>query len=218
MQLQAAFAAAWAEATGELLTGDVFFPRSTFVQQETGVPAGVLFAQPTAGSTHAERFMAISIAGARTRLWITNSYFVPDDDFRRGLVNAARRGVDVRVLTAGPKTDVKTTTWAGRARYEQLLEAGVKIYEYQPTMMHAKTMVVDGLWGTVGSLNFDNRSLAYNNESNLLVLDARVGATLDSLFLDDLTRSHEFTLGEVRSWSVKWRFLSTGANLLSKML
>ena len=218
MQLQAAFAAAWAEATGELLTGDVLFPHATFASQPGTAAAGVLFTQPTTGSTDAERFMALSIAGSRRRLWITNSYFVPDDDFRRGLVNAARRGVDVRILTAGPKTDVKTTTWAGRARYRQLLEGGVKIYEYQPTMMHAKTMVVDGLWSTVGSLNFDNRSLAYNNESNLLVLDARVGAVLDSLFLDDLTRSDEFTLDEVKAWGLKWRLLSGGANLLSKLL
>jgi cardiolipin synthase A/B len=216
--LQAAFAAAWAEATGVLLTGDVLFPRPAFERIPDGVPAGLLYAQPTMGSTNAERFLAISIAGARRRLWITNSYFVPDDDFRGLLVRAARRGVDVRVLTAGEKSDVKTTTWAGRARYEQLLEAGVKIYEYQPSMMHAKTMVVDGLWSTVGSLNFDNRSLAYNNESNLLVLDARTGATMDSLFLDDLTRSDEFTLGEVRAWGLKWRVLSGGANLLSKLL
>ena len=218
MHLQSAFAAAWAEATGELLTGDLYFPRASFEPRAGGVPAGLLFAQPTTGSTNAERFMALSIAGSRQRLWITNSYFVPDDDFRRGLVRAARRGVDVRVLTAGPKTDVKTTTWAGRARYRQLLEGGVKIYEYQPTMMHAKTMVVDGLWSTVGSLNFDNRSLAYNNESNLLVLDAGVGAAMDSLFLDDLTRSNEFTLDEVKAWGLKWRLLSSGANLLSKLL
>jgi cardiolipin synthase A/B len=218
MHLQAAFAAAWAEATGELLTGDLYFPSATFVGQPNGVPAGLLYTQPTIGSTNAERFMALSIAGSRRRLWITNSYFVPDDDFRRGLTKAARRGVDVRILTAGPKTDVKTTTWAGRARYRELLEAGVKIYEYQPTMMHAKTMVVDGVWSTVGSMNFDNRSLAYNNESNLLVLDPKVGATLDSLFLDDITRSDEMTLAEVKAWGLKWRLLSGGANLLSKLL
>src|SRR3712207_4246366 len=142
-QLQAAFAAAWAEARGELLTGDVFFPRETFRSPAGGTRAGLLFTAPTSGSTPAERFLALSIAGARRTLYIANSYFVPDDDFRRLLIDAARRGVDVRVLTAGEKTDVKTTWYAGRARYEELLRAGVRIYEYAPTMMHAKSMVVD---------------------------------------------------------------------------
>ncbi len=218
MQLQAIFAAAWAEATHELLVGDAFFPRAGFRAGSGDVPAGILFALPTTGSTPAERFMALSIASAKKSLYIANSYFVPDDDFRRFLKDAVRRGVDVRVLTAGPKTDVKTTTYAGRARYEELLRAGVRIYEYQPTMMHAKTMVVDGLWGTIGSMNFDNRSLAFNNESNLVTLDPAVGAAMDRMFLEDLRYSKEQTLPEFerRGWGE--RALETGANLLSRLL
>ena len=217
MQLQAIFAAAWAEATGELLVGDAFFPRDGF-HAEGPVQAGVFFAIPTTGSTPAERFMALSIASAKKTLYIANSYFVPDDDFRRFLIDAARRGVDVRVLTAGDKTDVKTTTYAGRARYEELLREGVRIYEYGPTMMHSKTMVVDGLWGTIGSLNFDNRSLAFNNESNLVTLDPAVGAAMDRMFLEDLRYAKEQTLAEFerRSWTRK--ALEAGANLLSRLL
>ncbi len=169
-QLQATFASGWAEASGELITGDVFFPPQSFA--EVGpVRAALLHSVPTVGSTPAERFLALSISGARRTLYISNSYFVPDDDFRDLLVRAAKRGVDVRVLTAGDKSDVKTTLYAGRARYPELIEGGVRIYEYQPTMMHAKTFVVDGVWSTVGSLNFDNRSLVFNNESNLVALD-----------------------------------------------
>ena len=215
--VQSMFAAAWAEATGQLITGALFFPPVTFDSTGT-VRAGVFFAYPTTGSTPAERFMALTIAGAQRRLWVTNSYFVPDDDFRGLLTRAARRGVDVRVLTAGPETDVKTTTYAARARYPELLAAGVRIYEYQPTMMHAKSMTADGLFAMVGSQNFDNRSLAFNNESSLVALDSGIAANVDSVFLSDLAYSVEITTEMVRQKSIKDRVLEFGANLVSRML
>ncbi|HEY2374847.1 MAG TPA: phospholipase D-like domain-containing protein [Gemmatimonadaceae bacterium] len=218
MQLQAAFASAWAESTGELITGDVFFPRHGFEELSRGVQAGLLFTAPTTGSTPAERFLALSIASAHKSLYITNSYFVPDDDFRRLLERVAKRGVDVRVLTVSTKTDVKTTWYAGRYWYEDLLSAGVRIYEYQPTMMHSKTLVVDGLWSSVGSMNFDNRSLAFNNESNLVVLDTKFGAVMDSVFLRDLHYSKEIKLAEFRQRSVWERLLELGAVTLSRLL
>ncbi|MGH9632642.1 MAG: phospholipase D-like domain-containing protein, partial [Bryobacteraceae bacterium] len=155
-QLQAAFAAAWAEATGVLFTG-----RATLAGYKDGVTAaGLLYATPTLGSTAAERFLALSIAGAQKTLYITNAYFAPDRNFIELLTRAARRGVDVRILTSGPKTDVRTVRLAGRAWYETLLKAGVRLYEWQPTNLHAKTFVADGMWATVGTMNFDNRSLA----------------------------------------------------------
>ena len=216
-QLQAIFAAAWAEAAGELLTGDVFFPLAG--RGDDGeVNAGTLFALPAIGSTNGERFMALSIASARRTLWISTSYFVPDDDFRGLLLQAQKRGVDVRVLTAGDMSDVKTTTYAARARYEQLLEGGVRIFEYQPTMLHAKTFVVDGFWATIGSLNFDNRSIAFNNESNLVTLDSAVGARMDSIFLADLRYSREIKLAEFRERPRTRRLLEWSANLLSRLL
>ena len=216
-QLQAVFAAAWAEAAGVLLTGDLFFP----IDGRAGagdVNAGTLFMLPAVGSTNGERFMALSIASARKRLWISTSYFVPDDDFRNLLLQAARRGVDVRVLTAGDMSDVKTTTYAARARYEELLAGGVRIFEYAPTMMHAKTFVVDGMWSTIGSLNFDNRSIAFNNESNLVALDSVVGARMDSIFVADLQLSREITLEQFRQRPRGRRMLEWGANLLSRLL
>ena len=216
-QLQAAFAAGWAEASGELLTGDAFFPPRSFADAG-GVQAGLMHTLPTVGSTPAERFLFLSIAGARQRLYIANSYFVPDDDLRGVLTRAAQRGVDVRILTAGPKTDIKSTYYAGRARYEELLKAGVRVYEYQPTMMHAKSMVVDGLWSTIGSMNFDNRSIALNNESNLVALDPKVGATLDSVFLEDLRFSKEITLAEFGERPWYHRVLERGSTLLSRIL
>ncbi|HJR42169.1 MAG TPA: phospholipase D-like domain-containing protein [Gemmatimonadaceae bacterium] len=224
-QLQATFAAGWVEATGQLLTGDLFFPlapvepvpvadsgerradtrRDAPPEKIDARLSGILHAAPTIGSTPAERFLALSIAGANRTLYIANSYFVPDDDFRRLLGDAAKRGVDVRVLTTSEKTDIKTTWYAGRAAYEELLSAGVRVYEYQPSMMHAKTISVDGVWSTVGTMNFDNRSLVFNDESNLLVLDREFGAAMDSVFLEDLKFAKEITLPEFtrRPWTRK---------------
>ncbi len=218
MQLQAAFASAWAECTGELIAGDTFFPRKSFVTVPGGVNAGLFFSSPTTGSTPAERFNALTIASARHTLYVTNSYFVPDDDFRRLLIQARKRGVDVRVLTVSSKTDVKTTWWAGRSRYEQLLKGGIRIYEYQPSMIHSKTFIADGIWGTIGSMNFDNRSLAFNNESNLVFLDAGQGAQLDSTFFDDLSRSKEIILSEFQKRPWYDHVIENGAALLSRLL
>jgi len=216
-QLQAAFATGWAEATGRLLTGDTFFPATAFDSLGTTL-AALMHTVPTIGSTAAERFMALTIAGARQTLFISNSYFVPDDDFRGLLTRASRRGVDVRVMVPGDASDIKSTLWAGRARYDELLRGGVRIYEYQPTNMHAKTMVVDGVWTAIGSMNFDNRSLAFNDEAALVALDTTLGARMDSLFLDDLRHAREVTLAahSRRPWTHRVR--EWGASLLSRVL
>ena len=217
MQLQAAFSAAWAEATGELVTGPLFFPLTGF-QPVGPTHAGLLYTAPTTGSTPAERFLALTISGAKQTLYISNSYFVPDDDFRRLLERAAKRGVDVRILTVSSKTDVKTTWYAGRYRYEELLRNGIKVYEYQPTMLHTKSIVVDGVWSSVGSMNFDNRSMAFNNESNLVVLDSTFGAAMNATFLDDLRYAKEIRLAEFERRSAWSKMLEAGATLLSRLL
>lgn len=217
MELQAAFSAAWAEATGELLTGPLFFPVTGF-QSVGPTRAGLLFTAPTTGSTPAERFLALTISGARRTLYITNSYFVPDDDFRRLLERAAKRGVDVRILTVSKKTDVKTTWYAGRYRYEELLRSGIKVYEYQPTMLHSKTIVADGMWSSIGSMNFDNRSMAFNNESNLVVLDSTFGAQMDATFFEDLRYAKEIKLAEFERRSIWSKLIESVATLLSRLL
>ncbi|HMI55291.1 MAG TPA: phospholipase D-like domain-containing protein [Gemmatimonadaceae bacterium] len=215
--LQAAFASAWAEVTGELLTGDLFFPRISFADVGD-VQAGLMYTIPSTGSTPAERFLALSIAGARKTLYISNSYFVPGETFLRLMVAAAHRGVDVRVLTVSNETDVKTAWYAGRTYYEKLLEGGVKIYEYLPTMMHSKSMVVDGMWSSIGSMNFDNRSLSFNNESQLVALDRHVGAQMDSIFLDDIKWSKEIKLDEFRRRPLSGKILEWGAQKLRRVL
>jgi cardiolipin synthase len=219
-QLQAIFVACWAEATDELLTGPLVFPDggSAPAAGEDGVLAAILHATPSVGSTEAERFLALSIAGARKTLYITNSYFVPARNVRRLIADAARRGVDTRVLTAGDETDVKTTLYAGRARYDQLLAAGVRIYEYRPTMMHAKTIVGDGAWVSVGSMNADNRSLTFNEEANLLALDSNLGAILDRMFFEDLQHADEVTLEKFRKRPLKRRVIERAAYALWRVL
>ncbi len=216
-QLQAAFAACWGEATGDLLVGAQLFPESG-PQMDGGVLAGLLHGSPSVGSTEAERFLVLSIAAAKERLYITNSYFVPDSDIRHMIAESAQRGVDTRVLTAGPTSDVKSTLYAGRARYEQLMRAGVRVYEYRQTMMHAKSLVVDGLWGAVGSMNADNRSLSFNEETVLLTLDAGVGATLERHFHSDLEHADEIILGEFERRGAWERLKEHTAHLVWRVL
>ncbi|HET9438750.1 MAG TPA: phospholipase D-like domain-containing protein [Longimicrobiales bacterium] len=216
-QLQAAFATAWAEATGELLTGAVL--QRPAVSVVNGVAqAGLLHAEPDLGSTAAERFLVLTIASARRRLYITNAYFIPDEDLRQLLVEAAQRGVDVRVLTAGKTTDVKAARLAARRHYSQLLRGGVRIYEYQPTMVHAKTIVADDVWSTIGTMNFDNRSLAFNEESNLLVADSAVAGILTAKFEDDLRFSREIVLRDFARRSVFSKLLERAAGAVAPLL
>jgi cardiolipin synthase len=215
--MQATFAEGWAEATGVLLTGSLFMPPAAFRPAGTMV-AGLMHTVPAVGSTSAERYLALSIAGARKTLYITNSYFIPGLDFQTLLKDAARRGVDVRVLTVDKNTDVKTTWLAGRDYYENLLGGGVRIYEYQLSMMHAKTMVVDGVWSSIGSMNFDNRSVAFNNEANIVVLDTAFGRVMDSAFMHDIAHSKEITLPDFarRAWPEK--LVEWGAEKLWRIL
>ena len=212
-QLQAAFAAAWVEATGVMFTG-----RATVESERNGATAGLLYTAPTLGSTAAERFFALSIAGARKTLYVTNSYFAPDRNFIDLLAAAARRGVDVRILTAGRRTDVNVVRLAGRAWYDTLLVAGVRVYEWQPTTLHAKTFVVDGEWFTVGSMNFDNRSMALNDEATLMVLDQATGQNMDRVFLDDLRHAEEITIEAFRRRSWLQRIAEWSANSLTRLL
>lgn len=199
-QLQAAFASNWGEATGELLVGDRVFPLDEAHDGERpgDVEAGLMYDAPSLGSTNAERFFMLSISGARERLYITNAYFVPDHHFRRALVGAAQRGVDVRVLTPGYNNDKMSTFYAGRFGYEDLLEGGVRIWHYRPTMVHAKTLVSDGHWAAIGSVNFDNRSMVLNDEVAVVSRDQRLARALEQAFLADLEYADEVSLEEFR--------------------
>ena len=215
-QLAGSFAAGWAEATGVLLVSD---PASITPAEHTGsAHAGIVYTSPTTGSTPAERLIALSFAAARERLFVTNAYFVPDEHFRAMLIDAVRRGVDVRLLLPSAQTDVSVVRFAARASYAELLAGGVRIWEYAPTMVHAKTLVADGLWSLVGTLNIDNRSLALNDEVTLAALDPQLGSSMEAAFLDDLGRSTEIVAAEFERRGAWQRTRETGAVLLSRWL
>lgn len=144
---------------------------------------------------------ALRIATARRRVWLSTPYFVPDRRTQHALCSAAQRGVDVRVLVPR-KTDVRVVQWAARAAYAGLLDAGVKIYKYQPRMLHAKTLVVDSRWGSVGTANVDYRSFFLNYELILTARNRHFVAELEAQFQDDLAQSEgvQPTLWAQRGW------------------
>jgi cardiolipin synthase len=220
LRLQAVFVAKWAESTGEALAGEHLFPAAlpAPAPNEHLIEASVVYSPPVVGSSTAERLVALVIAGARQRLWISSAYFVPDLDFVGLLGHAARRGVDVRILTNGEMTDVRTTQIAGRSRYDSLLTSGVRIWEYQPTTLHSKTLVVDGLLGIVATMNFDNRSLAYNDEVALVARDTSFARQLEAMFEADLRHSTEIRLDTFRQRPWHQRLLEWGASKIADVL
>jgi cardiolipin synthase len=199
-ELQSAFQETWGEARGEILVGDRFYPK---LEPAGTAQAQVIPSTRRAPSSATKLLYAVSIAAATQRIWLANSYFVPDGDSIRLFADAARRGVDVRILVPGKVNDVPATKAAGKAGFGELLRAGIRIYEYQPTMLHTKTMVVDSLFATVGSTNFDNRSFRLNEELNLTVADMGFAHRLEEIFLEDLGHSRLYTYEE---WSHRpWR-------------
>jgi cardiolipin synthase len=148
--------------------------------------AMVLRSSPTGGSNDLKRLYLLTIAAARRTLDICTPYFVTDESSEWALSEARRRGVRVRILVEGDLTDAKPVKYASRAAYQRLLDQGIEIYEYQPTMMHVKATIADGVWSMVGSANFDNRSLELNDEMNVAVSDRALAARLTQDFEQDL--------------------------------
>jgi cardiolipin synthase len=149
-------------------------------------------------------YLLSSVSAARS-IDLAMAYFVPDDLSEMALIDAIKRGVKVRIILPGPYTDTEVLRTASHAKWGRLLRAGAEIYEFQPTMFHCKVMVVDGLWSTVGSTNFDNRSFRLNDEANLNVLSASFAQRQTATFNDDLKRSRRITYEEWehRSWKEK---------------
>ena len=193
--LEAAFYENWME-TGHA-TGAVVDLRPP--APETRARSIVAWSSPTGGSNRVKLLYLLSIAAARRTLDISSPYFVMDESSRFSLLEARRRGVRVRLLVEGDLTDAKPVKYASRAGYDELLAAGIEIYEYQPTMMHVKAMVVDGLWSIVGSTNFDNRSFELNDEVNVGIADRSVAGRLTADFEADLRRSRQLVLDQWRA-------------------
>ena len=199
-QMQFAFMDNWVKSRGELLTGLDYFPA---VEPRGHQLAQVIKSSPSEGSSTVKLLYIVSMVSAQQRIWISNAYFVPDKDTNRALEGAVRRGVDVRVIVPGELVDVPIVRQASRLLYAGLLDRGVRLFEYQPTMMHAKTMVVDGIWSTVGSSNFDDRSFRLNDEVNVNIFDEAIAARMEAMFEEDLARSEEI---KIRPWMRRPRF------------
>ena len=181
--LQTGFAVNWLQTTGELITGHRYYPPT-----ECGGPLSALtvMSSPETGASTVRTMYYLSIVCARKSIYIANPYFVPDATAVETLIDAKRRGVDVRIMVAGAHND----NWLARRNsimlFGKLLEAGIDVLDYNRTLLHHKTMVVDGVWSTIGTTNFDNRSFAHNEESNVCIYDRALAGKLQETFLADM--------------------------------
>jgi cardiolipin synthase A/B len=186
-----AFCENWLEASGEILSSPKQF---AFRATPDGAESFVVSSTPRGGGTQARILFQALINCARDTIRITTPYFLPDRSARQALIEAITRGVKVQILTAGPRIDHPIMRKISHHSVRHLLEAGAEIFEYEPSMIHAKLMTVDGLWNVVGSTNFDHRSFALNDEVNLAVLDAQLAATIEADFFEDLEQSRNLSL------------------------
>jgi cardiolipin synthase len=192
-QMQAIFSEDWTFTTGEILTGARVYPRIE--------PSGTTLAQAIKSSrgdsmSLAKMIFYIAIESASRSIHIENAYFLPDQQVRKALVDAVHRGVDVQIIVPGRNIDLPMVRFASWSHYGDLLEAGVKVWEYAPTMMHNKTMVVDGIYSTVGSINFEARSMSMNAEECLAFYDRDFAAKMEAMFDQDRKKSEQITYAE----------------------
>lgn len=206
--LQATFAENWLESCGEVLTGPEYFPKSQI--QGEGAVLVVNSTPSGGGATRARILFQILLASARKSIQITTPYFLPDHSITKELIRAVRRGVKVQILVPGKKSDLWLTRNSSRVAYGELLREGIGIYEYQPSMIHVKVLLIDGIWGVVGSTNFDNRSFGLNDEVNLAAREDDFCQRLTRDFVHDLARSECITFERWRHRSV----FSRGPELL----
>jgi cardiolipin synthase len=209
-QMQAAFLDNWTQVTGVVMHGEDYFPA---LEPHGEHRAQMFTSSPGGGSESMQLMYLIAIAAAKRSIHLCASYFVPDEISSRMLVQALERGVRVQILLPGARIDATMVRRASRSRWGPLLRAGAEIHEFQPTMFHCKVMVVDGVWTSVGSTNFDNRSFAVNDEANLNILDAEFAQRQIQIFRHDLQRARRITLEEweTRPWQEKLREHAVGS-------
>ena len=199
--MQGTFAENWLEASGEILSGGDFFPLCEATSKASSL---IVNSSPSAGrSTHARMLYQTLLASAQKSILITTPYFLPDRSARAEMVKAIKeRGVSVEIIAPGAKSDHLLVRRSSRRLYGDLLEAGAKIYEYQPSMMHTKSLVIDGTWSVVGSTNFDNRSFGLNDEVNLAAFDPELAARVAKDFARDRAESRAVTHEQWRRRSI----------------
>lgn len=215
-QLQSAFSDNWMEETGELLTGRGFFP---VFDDRGGAKAHAVYASPTGAPSSLEVLHYVAIDQAKRSITIQNPYFLPDPPARDALIAAVRRGVEVRVMIpSADATDAKFVSHASHHHYGSLLEGGVRIFEYERTLLHQKIFVIDRTWASVGSANFDDRSFEINDEISLVIWDPGIAARLEEIFEEDAQHATEQKLDDWSNRSVIHRLIDGGAYLVNEQL
>jgi cardiolipin synthase A/B len=214
--LQGAFAENWLEATGEVLVGPGYLPELHPV--DDGGPMQLVRSQARVGDSNVEALYYLVLACARRSIDLTAAYFAPNPEFVDALCDASGRGVRVRVLVPGPHMDKQFVRVAGRACYERLHGCGVEVFEYQPTMLHAKTLCVDGVWSSVGSVNFDNRSFSLQDEATLCVQSERFARMLTEQFERDLEVSARIDPARFADRPVRHRLGERALTLVRRQL
>jgi cardiolipin synthase len=208
--VQAVFAQNWVDETSEVLVGEKYFPH---LAAAGSVRAHMTASAPRGGVSEMELLDKMAIATAQKELIISNPYFIPDQELVDLLANAVQRGVRVRLMIPGEITDSAVVRHAGHKQFQPLLDQGVEIYEFEPTLSHQKIMIIDGLWSFVGSTNFDDRSLDTNDEASVGLIDPGVAQQLKAAFDADLARCKRL---DARTWSQRsaWHKLADFSSYL----
>lgn len=204
--LQGTFVENWLETAGEILEGPEYFPLKATGTGST--KALVVGSTPSAGgSTRARILFQTLLAASRKSIYITTPYFLPDRSMRQEMIRAIQRGVSVKIIAPGKHGDHSLTRSSGRSLYGDLLKAGAEIYEYEPSMIHAKTLIIDEAWAVVGTSNLDNRSFGINDEVNLAISDPQVAARLTQDFQGDLASCQSISFDQWRQRPLHERFV-----------
>jgi cardiolipin synthase len=214
-QLQSAFIDNWVQVCGQVLHSAAYFPPLEPAGEYT---AQIFKSSPGGGAESVQLMYLLSIAAAKTSVQLSMSYFVPDKVAINTFVAAQKRGVRIQIIVPGPYIDRKVLRYASRSAWGALLQAGIEIYEYQPTMFHCKVMIVDELWTSVGSTNFDSRSFSVNDEANLNIYSAEFARIQARIFEQDLCNSRRITLEEWQNRPWKNKIRDSIADLISPQL
>jgi len=214
-QMQSAFTDNWIKTRSEVLLGSNYFPEL----KPTGNSLAQVFKSSRGEGSESVRLMyLLSIASATKTIRLQAAYFVPDGLAIETLVAARKRGVKIEIIVPGPGMDAKIVQKASRSLWGALLDAGVEIYEYQPTMYHCKVLIVDDVWVSVGSTNFDDRSFRLNDEANLNIYDAAFAVEQVKVFEDDKAKSRLMTRKEFQNRSLFGKILDKIAGLFRGQL
>jgi cardiolipin synthase len=215
-QMQAVFIDNWIKATGQVLHGPDYFPVEP--AQAGDMEAQMFGSSPVGGSESMHLMVLLALTAAQKSIDIENAYFVPDSLTVDALIAAAKRGVRVRIVVPGKHTDARVQRWAAQGLYSGLLAAGAEIYEYQPTMIHCKVLVIDGLWTSVGSANFDDRSFRLNDEANLNVFSEQLAREQVELIDRDIAQSKRMAPRRWARRAISRRFYERVALLVRSQL